>query len=533
VEPDESQTVEPVQPPPPPPGLKSGFGWALTALISFHAAQTVGIGWLLIPCAYALIELSRAASNRKVFCPMLGVGFFLYAPQLGFFWGIFGPAAIALWLVLAFWIALFGLSLRLVRLRFGNGWMLGLAPFIWTGFEYFRCELYYLRFGWLTFGMAGHNAPQVTAAAGTFLFGTIIMLCAVQIQLSRRRGFLNTALVLGLITGVLASAGLFFQHPGPPDGFLMIVAWVMACAGIIQAAQRPVVRLVTAIICVLFVLGFCLPELGKSRALPRWKMFVNVAGVQLEFPSDREVIAGLERAKARFPDARFFMLSEYTFQEPVPQLVRDWCASNQVYLVAGGREPAGETDFYDMAYVVGTNGEIVFMQGKSVPIQFFKDGLPAPERRVWDSPWGRMGILTCYDLSYTRVVDDFVRQGAIALLNPTMDIVDWGGQEHQLHSRVGPIRAAEYGIPVFRVASSGISQIISPRGHVLARASFPGGGEIIGGELPLNAKPRLPIDRWFAPCCTALAAIAFIASLIPPRKRPSPRPESPRSELPS
>ena len=99
--------------------LRGHLGWSLVALASFHTAQILGLGWLLIPCGYALIELSRAATRRLVFYPMLALGFLFYAPQLGFFWGIFGAAAIALWLVLAFWVALFGLILRLVRLRFG------------------------------------------------------------------------------------------------------------------------------------------------------------------------------------------------------------------------------------------------------------------------------------------------------------------------------------------------------------------------------------------------------------------------------
>ena len=88
----------------------------------------------------------------------------------------------------------------------------------------------------------------------------------------------------------------------------------------------------------------------------------------------------------------------------------------------------------------------------------FKDGLPAPEQKVWDSPWGKIGICICYDLSYTRVTDALVRQGAQMLIVPTMDVETWGQHQHELHARIAPVRAAEYGILIFRVASSGISQ---------------------------------------------------------------------------
>src|SRR5205085_578061 len=123
----------------------------------------------------------------------------------------------------------------------------------------------------------------------------------------------------------------------------------------------------------------------------------------------------------------------------------------------------------------------VFRQGKSVPVQFFKDGLPAKSQRVWESPWGRIGICICYDLSYTRVTDGLIRLGAQAIIVPTMDVVAWGRHQHELHARVAPIRAAEYGVPIFRVGSSGISQLIDASGRTMATAGFPGAGAMLGG----------------------------------------------------
>jgi apolipoprotein N-acyltransferase len=440
--------------------------WATVALLSFHAAHSFGLGWLLILSACALIEISRAATARKVVYPMLALGFLFYAPQLGFFWGIFGPAAIVLWLVLGAWIPLFGLALRLVRLRLGWCWALALAPFIWTGLEYFRCELYYLRFGWLTFGMSNHATPSLSAGMGVFAYGFLCFtVAAMALALPKRW---KTA---GMIILACSAAMLLFGN------------------GIITQVRS-------------YTLS------ADNRSLP-------VAGVQLEFPDEQRVLSALNQARAKFPETQLFMLSEYTFLEPVPQRVRDWCASNRVWLVVGGKEPLGDTNFYNMAYVVGTNGAIVHRQVKNVPIQFFKDGLPAPDRRVWDSPWGRVGILTCYDLSYTRVVDDFVRQGAIVLLNPTMDVSDWGEGEHRLHSYVAPMRAAEYGIPIFRIASSGVSQLVDRTGQVVTAAPFPGEDAIVGGKLPLNARPRLPLDRWLAPFCVVITALAFVVAMVP------------------
>ena len=160
------------------------------------------------------------------------------------------------------------------------------------------------------------------------------------------------------------------------------------------------------------------------------------------------------------------VLSEYAFAADVPDTVKAWADRHDKYVIAGGKDLLPErNDFYNTAYVIGPDGKEVFRQVKSVPIQFFDDGLPAPGQQVWHSPWGKIGIAVCYDMSYSRVIDGLVEQGAQALIVPTFDSVAWGAHQHVLHSRVTPIRAREYGIPIFRVASSGISQQIG-RAHV-------------------------------------------------------------------
>ena len=183
----------------------------------------------------------------------------------------------------------------------------------------------------------------------------------------------------------------------------------------------------------------------------------------------------------------------------------------------------GTNNFYDTAFVVGTNGDIVFKQAKCVPIQFFKDGLPAQKQEVWNSPWGKIGICICYDLSYTRVTDELVRQGAQLLIVPTMDVADWGKHEHELHSRVAPVRATEYGIPIFRVASSGISQAVTGGGQVVAQTSIPGSGEIFSAQLRLPMRGSLPLDRYLAPFCVAITSIVTAVLLFLNWKEKYPR----------
>jgi len=254
----------------------------------------------------------------------------------------------------------------------------------------------------------------------------------------------------------------------------------------------------------------CLVNLPASPPAAPPAGALRVAGVQMEFPAPMEVPAALDKLLDSHRDAGLLVLSEYTFDGPVPEPVKAWCRKRGKYLIAGGKDAAGGDEFYNTAFVVGPDGEIVFRQAKSVPIQFFKDGRPAREQKLWESPWGKLGLCVCYDLSYRRVTDELIRQGARAIIAPTMDVADWGGRQHGLHARVAPVRAAEYGVPIFRVCSSGISQLIDRAGRMVATAPYPGVGATIAGPLELADRGRLPLDHWLGPLSTLLTAVLVL-----------------------
>jgi len=81
-------------------------------------------------------------------------------------------------------------------------------------------------------------------------------------------------------------------------------------------------------------------------------------------------------------------------------------------------------------------------------------------------------------------------------------------------ARVAPVRAAEYGIPIFRLASSGISQAVDWNGEVIAEAPFPGSVEILSAKLPLPMRGTMPRDKYLAPVCVTIAAIILMALLL-------------------
>lgn len=435
--------------------------WSAAGLIAvaalgygFAFGTTWGAAAILValPC---ILPLAKARSPRQAFYTGLVAGLAIYVPHLLFFWSIFKFAAIALWLVAGWPIAAFVLLLYLTRKKWGAVYAAWLTPILWTGIEYFRSECYYLKFAWLLPGQAAAFLPGVRFEK------------------------------LGIY-------GL---------GFLFVAAATMVVCG------SKKVRFSGVAFSLLLAAMMYLPAPVRSTE----QISLHVAGVQLEEADEQRVAIALDRLAVAHPEAQILVLSEYSFLGPVPQSVRDVVRKHRRYLIAGGMKLLPGDKFFDTAFVIGPDGRDIFEQAKSVPVQLMDDGLPAPDRRVWNSPWGKIGIGVCYDISYARVMDDFVRQGAQGIIVPTMDPVKWGEYERRmLHGRLAPVRAAEYGIPVFGVWSSGVSQLVDCHGQIIATAGYPGQGQMIAGPFDLHDSGSIPPDRLLAIGSMAATALLIV-----------------------
>lgn len=436
------------------------------AVLCFYTAywqNPFGLHLAIIGYVICLTQLSRLKTTRQSFYAGLVTGLLCIAPQLVCFWKIFGPGAIVLWTILALWIAAFTGMTHATLARFGPVWTAALVPFLWMGLEYFRSELYYLRFSWMNIGYTFGGDWLQLHIFGMYGMGFLAALCGAFFLVGGKVAYIGVgASVLLLVTA------------GPPD---------------------------------------------KPYRTPSQ---LHIAGVQMEFPAEADLPRALDSLLAEHPNADILVLSEYTLDGPVPNSLKDWCRRNHRYLVVGGKDPAPGDNYYDSAFVVGPDGEIVFRQGKSVPIQFFKDGLPAPRQALWDSPWGKIAFCVCYDLSYTRVTDRLIKLGAQMIIVPTMDVVDWGERQHELHALVAPVRATEYRVPIFRLSSSGISQAVDSHGVVTATAPFAGEGRHIFATVDLAEHGSLPWDRRVAPGSVAItgAVLAILCARRPQRKIP-------------
>ena len=436
--------------------------WGVEVVLSivlFQAglALPAAAAWLVLLSLVFLLRLRRATTVRRAFYGGLLVGLGIVVPQLLFFYSVFTTLAVLLWLLIAVWVAVFVALAKAVEQRFGRGWGVAAAPVLWMGLEFTRCEVWPLKFAWLTpgFTLPAEHFAGAFHWLGVYGVGALMVYAAAWVA-DTSRGAIKWGLPAILPLGLM---GLPHAKPAAP---------------------------------------------GAAIA---------VAGVQQEEPTAEDVIRNLDEARRQAPEALLFVLSEYTYSGPPPKELLDWCRKHARHVLVGGKEVIEgehmETEEYNTAFIVSPDGEVHHKQAKSVPIQFMNDGLPAKSRHVWDGPLGKVGIAICYDMNYVRVMDEFIEKDAALLVIPAFDAIRWGHRAHVLSAQLAAVRAAEYGVPLFRLASSGYSRIATPDGKIAVELGVPGQGEVIHGNVYLPAKGRRPLDRWLAwPCLVLTAGLA-------------------------
>jgi apolipoprotein N-acyltransferase len=434
--------------------------WALGAIIAFHIASTwPTLSALMVVFFFCLIKASQEGCGRMNFYLGLIIGMGTYSWHLRFFTNIFSGAAFILWLVLALWVGIFMMLASHYQRRRSTLWQIVLLTCAWMSLEYFRGELYFLKFTWATPGLAFSSLPGTSLLGSMGVYG-ISGLCV-----------------------ALASLSLFFSIKNQ-------LLWLTgATLGLGWIAHSQFEEKITSV---------------ESATQ------INVGGLHLENPGSLSGLKALDQYMADHPDTDLIVLAEYSFFGPPPQSLLDWCQSHKIHMVAGGTQALENDTYFNTAFVISPEGKVIFKQVKSVPIQFFNDGLPALHQQIWQSPWGAIGICICYDLSYTRVIDKLIRQGAHMIMVPTLDELHWGESQHKLHARVAPMRAAEYQVSIVRVGACGISQAVDINGSVIASTQFPGKEGTIYAKLQIPTSNRTPWDRYLIWICFGIVVFDLL-----------------------
>jgi apolipoprotein N-acyltransferase len=114
---------------------------------------------------------------------------------------------------------------------------------------------------------------------------------------------------------------------------------------------------------------------------------------------------------------------------------------------------------------------------------------------------------------------------------PIMDAESWTARQHDQHAELFRIRACENGRWMFVCATSGVSQIIDPRGHVHARLAALKQGTLTGTIRRESGLTFYTRCGWLTPWVNlGIAVLGWLFLMFPQRGglKPQPQPPAPR-----
>lgn len=436
--------------------------WARLGLVLLSAGvlalcfPPIGAWPLVVVALVPLFLAVRGTTPRGAF--YLGVlhGVALYAATLYWLFSIFAVAAIPLFYILALFTGVFCLLLRGLTQRNWSPYLLVLlTATCWTGLEFYRSELFFLRFPWISIGSAmGPTclSPLVGVYGATFLI-------------------------------VLATAALFYRE-----------TWR---AGVVLA------------------LGLLL--IGALRPGP--VELVDGEGFTVAVVQSEEGFLGTYADLTRSVAADHPVLvvwPEYSLPYDVRE--RPWdvaslqalCAELNTTLILGTRTVTGPgpKDWRNTALTLNADG-VVGEYYKARPVHFFNDGIAGTVFDPIPTTLGPVGTPVCFDCDNTTVARAITVRGAQCFAVPIFDAESWGAIQHVQHAALIRLRAAENARWFACAASSGVSQIIDPHGHV--HASLP---PLTAGVV--TARIACRTDRtiftrfgWLLPWATLVVTVGF------------------------
>jgi apolipoprotein N-acyltransferase len=420
------------------------------------------VGWWpcsLIAWGLLLAVVTRTTSRRSFYLGLLQ-GMLAYGISLSWLVNIFGPRAGPLIGILALFVAFSCLLTTSTAGLVANPAARALyVAMLWTAIEYIRCELFILRFTWITPGLA-IGPTFLTPVIGVYGLSFFV--------------FLGSALLLHARSRIHGS---------------LIAAVVLILGMVRPPAVMPSERIVRV-------------AAVQKESCPLVDYLEMTAGLSNESP---DIVVWPEYAVQY--DIRGVGLGD---MESIHQLAR----LMDTIIVFGTRTeiPDSEGEWHNTALTVNGDG-ILGEYYKNRPVHFFNDGTPGTSVTPVATPFGAVGTPICFDFDYTAVMRRMSAEGAELFLVPSFDEKTWSRKQHLQHSAILPVRAAENGKWVVCAASSGTSQIIDPNGrrHVLLNPMIEG---VIAGNVELRSARTFYVTAgWLFPWVCLLLSAGWIVLL--------------------
>ena len=454
------------------------FGWrvlcgiGLGAVCAFcfppHASP-----WLLPFALTGLLALLSGMTQRQASYIGLGFGTALSAIALRWLWGMFGPAAVSLWVLIgAFTTATCGLTVwlrgRLPRVPFPL-----IAALAWTGIEYFRSEPMRFSFAWMGvgYGLVDYPLPCRIAA-------------------------------------IVGSYGVTF----------LVVGW---CAYAATAKRLPLVALRMAPLALLFVpYSHVLPAPDPAGSF-------QVRLVQANSEDD-ESLFRLSQLPAG-SSVRLTVWPEYSFvSDPRPNAklwhqLGETARQNRSYLLFGAKDefdPKEDTHFRNTAFLLDPSGNFIGKHVKNHTVHFIKDGVAGTDAHVFPTSFGTFGVGICFDMDYPDVARRLVENGAESLIVPSDNPLEWGPVQHAQHRQLFQMRAVECGRWLATTDVAGNTFLVAPTGQITqsVQTTDPASLDVTVGRS--QARTLFLRGGWrFGQICFAALGLIFLWAVFRPEPR--------------
>lgn len=227
----------------------------------------------------------------------------------------------------------------------------------------------------------------------------------------------------------------------------------------------------------------------------------------------------------------FFYQKEHAYTQRISSLARELNS----YLVVSSpalEEGDGRERLLNSAFLISSDGSTVGRSdkvhlvpfGEYVPLATFLPFVKKMVQGIGDfspgksftplaAPFGKMGMLICFEGIFPEISREYVLNGAGLLVNITNDAWFGDSSAPYQHLSMTVFRAVENRVPLVRSANTGITAFIDSRGHLLGmsrlfREALLSGTVTMGSERTIYTSYG-DIFAWF--CCTvSLAVIAVI-----------------------
>jgi apolipoprotein N-acyltransferase len=393
---------------------------------------------------FSLIPLLIILENKS-FTISLRLGFIagFISNIIALFWLylLFKTFSIVFFCILAVFWGIFAVIFTALRKLYNYKFALITAPFTWVAVEFFRSEQWKLKFGWLSLGYSQYNNEYL-------------------LMIAKYIGVYGVSAVLVYICVAII---LFFKY------------------------RDFKIRLIAAVSTLLLLFFIAYAALSKDNLISMERM--HFYGIQVENDFNKCMELSLKssikpNSLVVFPE---YSLLDSPLQNPsLKKEILSFINKINSYLIFGCIEFTEDENkpFNNIALIYSPKGNLIGKFQKHHPIQFFMDGKPGTGYPVFKISEGILGVGLCYDFDYVDVARNLTKNGAMILIVPTFDALNWSKTQHIQHACMSPFRAVETGRFLLRPASSGISMVVSPTGQILKQLDFNEIG-VIEHEVPL------------------------------------------------